>query len=191
MGTFNYVLSQILVIIAIGLYAFTFLLKTKKNILIFGLIGVVLNTISFVLLGAYTGAVVNLVAMVRSLWFFIEEKRGKRTWVSLTVVMILIIVATVFTYQNLIDLLPLIAGLTYAYTCWQKNVVLYRWSGVLVSVIYIVYDIYFKSIFGVVSESFAITCAVVGLIMGFIKNKKTTAGDNVVADRLNEPIVNE
>ena len=87
MLTVNYILSQILVIIAIGLYALTFLLKTKKNVLIIGLLGVVLNTISFILLGAYTGAVVNVVAMVRSLWFFFEEKKDRRTWISLTVVM--------------------------------------------------------------------------------------------------------
>lgn len=180
MWTTNYILSQILVVVAIGSYALTYLLKTKKQVLIVGLIGVVLNTISFILLGAYTGAVVNVAAMVRSLWFFYEEKKGKRTWVSLTIVMALIIMATIFTYQNLVDLLPLVAGLVYAFACWQKNVPLYRWLGISVSGTYILYDIYFNSIFGVVSESIAIVCAVVGLILGHVRKKKEQA-TNVVA----------
>ena len=172
MWTVNYILSQILVIVSIGLYAITFLLKTKKSVLIIGLVAVILNTISFVLLGAYTGAVVNIVAVIRSVWFFFEEKSGKRTWYSLTIVMMLIVIATIFTYQYLIDLLPLVAGLVYAFACWQKNIPFYRWSGILVSVIYIVYDIYFKSIFGVISESIAIVCALIGLILGLVKKQK-------------------
>ena len=174
MWTPYYILSQICVIIGIGLYALTYLLKTKKSVLIVGLIGVVLNTISFVLLGAYTGAVVNVVAIIRSIWFFFEEKKGKRTWISLTVVLTLIGVATIFTYQNIIDLLPLVAGLTYAFACWQKNIPLYRWLGILTSSIYIVYDICFNSIFGIVSESIAIICALVGLIIGWIKKHNTS-----------------
>lgn len=186
MWTTNYILSQICVIVGIGLYALTYLLKTKKSVLIVGLIGVVLNTISFVLLGAYTGAVVNLVAILRSLWFFFEEKKGKRTWVSLTVVLTLIVIATIFTYQNIIDLLPLVAGLTYAFACWQKNIPLYRWLGILVSSIYILYDIYFNSIFGVVSESIAIVCAVTGLILGMIKKKSDSTTNQQKSDDVNQ-----
>ena len=171
MWTVTYIFSQVFVIVGIALYALTFLLKTKKSVLIVGLIGVMLNTVSFVLLGAYTGALVNVVAMVRSIWFFCEEKRGKRSWVSLVTVMVLIVIATIFTYRSIIDLLPLVAGLAYAFACWQKNIKLYRWSGILVSVIYIMYDIFFNSIFGVVSESIALICAAIGLILLHIKKK--------------------
>ncbi len=181
MLTVNYILSQILVIIAIGLYALTFLLKTKKNVLIIGLLGVVLNTISFILLGAYTGALVNVVAIIRSLWFFFEEKKGKRTWISLTIVMILIMFATIFTYKNWIDILPFVAGIVYAFACWQKNIPLYRWLGILVSLIYIVYDVWFSSVFGVVSELIAILCAIVGLILGLIKKKQMQTNNELKA----------
>lgn len=182
MWTVSYILSQVFVIVGIALYAITFLLKTKKSVLIVGLIGVMLNTISFVLLGAYTGALVNVVAMVRSIWFFCEEKKGKRTWVSLTVVMTLIVIATIFTYGSIIDLLPLVAGLSYAFACWQKNISLYRWLGILVSVIYIIYDIFFNSIFGVVSESIAIICAIIGLILGQVKKKKNAMTNTVAVE---------
>lgn len=178
----NYILSQVFVIVGIALYAITFLLKTKKSVLIVGLMGVMLNTISFVLLGAYTGALVNVVAMVRSIWFFYEEKKGKRTWVSLITVMVLIVMATIFTYGNMIDLLPLVAGLAYAFACWQKNIKLYRWLGILVSVIYILYDIFFNSIFGVVSELIAIICAVIGLVLGRIKKKNNDITNTVAVE---------
>ena len=179
MWTTEYILSQVCVIVALFLYAATYLLKTKKWVLIVNLIGVVLNTIAFVLLGAYTGAVVNVVAMVRSIWFLYEDKKGKQSWVSLVGVLALIIGATVFTYKSAIDLLPLAGGVIYAIASWQKNITLYRWLGILVSSVYILYDIFFNSIFGVVSESVAIICAMIGLVMGYIKKKKTNAENTV------------
>lgn len=175
MWSVNYVLSQILVVAFFGLYALTFLLKTKKSVLIVLLCGGVLNTISFILLGAYTGAVVNIVAMIRSVWFFFDEKNGKRTWISLTVVMLLVICATIFTYKKWIDILPFVAGIGYTFACWQKNIPLYRWLGIFVNILYLLYNILIYSIFGVIGELVATVCALIGIISGEIKKKHVQA----------------
>ncbi len=158
-------MSQLLLIIAIVLYAITFLLKTKRKILLISLFVILLNIISFILLGAYTGAIINLVALTRSIWFFIEEAKGQQTRLSLVIIIFLMMIATFYNYQNWIDLLPFISSIIYTFACWQKSVKLYNWLGILVGLIDILYDIQFNSIVGIISRLFAISCAVIGIIM--------------------------
>ena len=175
MLTVNYVISQVFIVIAIILYALTFTLKTKRSVLFIGLLSIVLTIIAFILLGAYTGAAVNLVTMFRSLWFYIEEKHGKHTKLSLIIILILIIGATFFTYEKMIDLLPFAAGMIYTFACWQKNITLYRILGILVTTIDIAYDIQFNSIFGIVGKLIAIICAISSLIIYQIKKQNTSS----------------
>ena len=65
----TYIVSQILVIIYYLIYSWTFHLKDSNKILIFGIIATIINSISYVLLNAYTGMAMCFVAIIRNLFF--------------------------------------------------------------------------------------------------------------------------
>ena len=71
----NYVLSQICVIIAVILLGTTYLIKDKKIILFLSILFACFYGIQYLLLNAITGFLMNLVSIVRNIWFYINAKK--------------------------------------------------------------------------------------------------------------------
>ncbi|MBQ6991540.1 MAG: YgjV family protein [Clostridia bacterium] len=161
-----YIVSQLLVIIYYLIYSWTFHLKDSNKILIFGIIATIISSISYLLLNAYTGMAMCFVAIIRNLLF----TKSKKSVFNLVLIFILILFASIFTFNNYFSLFNIIATLLYTYALWQKNTKTYKLLGIIVNGLMIVYDIYIGSIFGVV----LISIAFVNSIVGFVKENKKT-----------------
>ena len=111
-----YIISQILVIIYYLIYSWTFHLKDSNKILIVGIIATIISSISYVLLNAYTGMAMCLVAIIRNLLFAKDKKKT----LNLTLIFILKIIAFIFTFDSYFCLFNIIATLIYTYALWQK-----------------------------------------------------------------------
>ena len=70
----NYILSQVFTIIMYILLASTYYLKDRKKILIVGFLSIVATAIAYILLNAWTGFAMCIVATIRNLIFMIDEK---------------------------------------------------------------------------------------------------------------------
>jgi len=160
----SYIASQILVIIYYLIYSWTFHLKDSNKILIFGIIATIISSISYLLLNAYTGMAMCFVAIVRNLLF----TKDKKNTLNLTLIFILTIIASIFTFNNYFCLFNIIATLIYTYALWQKNTKTYKLLGVIVNGLMIIYDIYINSVFGVI----LISIAFISSIVGFSKENK-------------------
>lgn len=76
---FIYILSQIFTTLMYALLAWTYFLKDKRKIVIVSALSLVANTIAYILLGAWTGLAMCVVAMLRNLYILWDEKKyGKR-----------------------------------------------------------------------------------------------------------------
>ncbi|MBE5820304.1 MAG: YgjV family protein [Clostridiales bacterium] len=159
-----YIVSQLLVIIYYLIYSWTFHLKDSNKILIFGIIATIISSISYLLLNAYTGMAMCFVAIIRNLLF----TKSKKSVFNLVLIFILILFASIFTFNNYFSLFNIIATLLYTYALWQKNTKTYKLLGIIVNGLMIIYNIYISSIFGVV----LISIAFVNSIVGFIKENK-------------------
>lgn len=162
-----YILSQILVIVYYLIYSWTFHLKDSKKILIFGIIATVISSISYLLLNAYTGMAMCFVAIIRNL-LFTKDKNGT---FNLILIFVLTLVASIFTFNSYFCLFNIIATLIYTYALWQKNTKTYKLLGIIVNGLMIVYNIYIKSIFGVVLISIAFISSIVGYLKENKENK--------------------
>ena len=160
----TYIISQILVIIYYLIYSGTFHLKDSNKILIFGIIATIISSISYVLLNAYTGMAMCFVAIIRNLWF----QKNKRNTLGLSLIFILTLIASIFTFNSYFCLFNIVATLIYTYALWQKNTKTYKLLGIIVNGLMIVYNIYIKSIFGVI----LISIALISSIVGFLKENK-------------------
>ena len=168
---FIYILSQIFTILMYALMAWTYFLKDKCKIVIVSAFSLVANIIAYVLLGAWTGLAMCVVAMLRNLYILWEEKKnGKREtnekcdYIFLAIVYLGIILATIPTYEGFLSLLSVFATSIYTYSIWQKSTKVYKFCGIPVGILWIAYNAYVKSIFGVILEAILLIASVIGYV---------------------------
>lgn len=180
---FIYILSQIFTIIMYALLAWTYFLKDKRKIVIVSALSLVANIVAYVLLGAWTGLAMCIVAMLRNLYILWEEKKygkreklEKRDYIFLAVIYLGIILATIPTYEGFLSLLSVFATSTYTYSIWQKSTKVYKFCGIPVGILWIAYNAYVKSIFGVILEAILLVASIAGYVAeiksGKIEDKK-------------------
>lgn len=173
--TLEYILSQVFIVISYLFLVLTYQSKSRKNILIYSFISLIANGISYIFLQAYTGLAMCFVAIFRNIIFMIDEKRnGKSDDIKKKDVLILIvlyaisIISTVFTYDGFLSLLSVFATMLYTYSVWQKKTSIYKILGLPIGILWIAYNIYIMSIFGIILE----TILTISAIYGYCREKK-------------------
>lgn len=167
-----YILSQIFTIAMYGLLVWTYFLKDKRRIVVVSALAIIFNAAAYVLLGAWTGLAMCVVAMLRNLYILWDEKKlGKREkverrdYVFLAMVYLGIILATLLTYEGFLSLLSVFATSIYTYSIWQKSTKVYKLCGIPVGVLWIAYNLYVGSIFGVILEGVLLVAAIAGCVV--------------------------
>lgn len=170
----KYIISQVFVLLAYLFLGLTYLIKNKKWILFLSTMSTVSFTISYVFLSAWTGFVVNIIALFRNLIFYLVVRFAKNSkfWDYFTLILIFVMLAvgSIFTYDGVLSLMATAATMAYTYAIWNKEGKNYKIFGIVSSLMWIVYNAFIRSILGVVFEFIMVVCAIIGLI----KNKNKT-----------------
>ena len=174
--TLTYVLSQIFVIINSALLMSTYQLKSRKSILIVSFMALFANGVAYVLLSAWSGLAMVFVAMIRNIIFMIDEKKNgksnkitKKDIVILAVLYIISIISAIFTYQGILSMMSVLATMLYTYSIWQKKTSVYKILGIIIEIIWIIYNIYIVSVLGIIIE----ICLLISVIIGLIREYKS------------------
>lgn len=176
--TTTYVLSQIFTIITYVLLALTYYAKNRKTVLFISFLSLITNGLEYVFLSAYSGLAMCVIALIRNIIFLVDEKKnGKRDTISKKDIFILIIlyaisiISAVFTYDGFLSLLSVFATMLYTYSVWQKKTNIYKLLGMPIGVLWIVYNFYVQSLFGVILETILLICSMTGYILEVRKSK--------------------
>lgn len=168
----TYIISQVFTILTYGLLAVSYYGKSRKSVLIISFLSVVANTIAYILLNAYTGVAMCIVALIRNIIFLIDERKNgksdkiyKKDIVILIILFAISIVSAVFTYNGFYSLLVVFATMIYTYSIWQKKTSIYKILGIPTEFLFVLYNIYIKSIFGVILETILMICSITGYIL--------------------------
>lgn len=171
----EYILSQVFIIISYLFLMLSYQAKTRKTILTYSFISLIANEISYVFLQAYTGLAMCFVALLRNIIFMIDEKRNgksdkisKKDIIILAVLYLISLLSTVYTYDGFLSLLSVFATMLYTYSVWQKKTTIYKILGLPIGILWIAYNIYIMSIFGIILE----TILTISAIYGYFKEKK-------------------
>ncbi len=183
--TVEYIISQIFTIVMYALLAATYYAKSRKSVLILNFLALIANGIAYVFLNAYTGLAMCIVALLRNIIFLLDEKKnGKRDYINKNDVIVLLvlyaisIVSALFTYTDLLSLLSVFATMLYTYSVWQKKTNVYKLLGMPVGILWILYNAYVKSVFGVVLEAILFVCSATGYILE-IKSHKMSKKEEI------------
>lgn len=172
-----YITSQVFFIIGAVIILATYYLKNRRLILSLSIAACIAYFTAYVFLGAYTGAVLNIVSLIATIWFFVDlKKRGRRSYVSLGTIFALTVVMTIamiaFGLENMISLLATVALMVFIYSIWQDNLFVHKWLGILTAICWILYNCYYNSIIPIISNTIFIIVDLISIIRCYRLNKK-------------------
>ncbi len=189
------IIAQIIGVFGMLMSVLSYQQKGKARILTFQLLGSALFVVNFFMLGAFAGAILNFVAIIRALIFIYEDKvrADHPAWtVGLTFVYILSYVAvfTIFekepTIPNLIvELLPVLAMTATTIAFRSKEDKALRRVAFISSPLWLTYNIIFFSIGAIIGETLNLISAIIGTIRLDCKKKEEA---EVPAPEAAEPV---
>lgn len=161
-----YIFSQIALTLGLGILGVSYFTKNYKLITIYCIISSALLAIGYGLLGAYTAIGLNILGIIAYIFFYYFKTKNKNNpFYFIAILWAVTIINGIFTYTNWVSLLPTLASLIFYYSVWQKNNLVYKILGASATIFYILYNIMYKSYFGVISQSVLFIIALVGLIL--------------------------
>lgn len=168
------IIAQLIGLIAMLMNLLSFQQKKAKVVIGFQLFGGLLFSINFFMLGAWVGAMLNLMAVFRALVFMNKEKThaNHKGWlIGFTLLFILAYVLsfTVFgkpvTVGNLIvEILPVIAMVVATYSFQLEGAKDIRAWGLVSSPLWLIYNICSLSVGAICCEALNILSIIVGML---------------------------
>ena len=165
----TYLVSQVFTILMYVLLAITYYVKNRKTVLVISFLSIVANAMAYFLLEAYSGLAMCVIALGRNIYFLLDEKKNgkrekiiKKDFIVLGILYAISIISGMFTYEGFWSLFSVLATMIYTYSVWQKKTSVYKLCGIPVGILWVVYNFYVKSVFGVILEGILLICSSVG-----------------------------
>ena len=169
------IITQIIGLLAMSVSVLSFQKKTQKEIVILQSISTVLWCSHFLMLGAYTGSMLNLIAATRNL---LLTQREKRPWTRSPLVVLLVAFASCLVYAlsflvfgvkptcfNLfIEILPVIGMVATSLSVREKEAKNVRLFALISSPLWLIYNVMNHSIGGSITETFSIASIVIAYL---------------------------
>lgn len=176
----TYILSQIFTVMMYALLATTYFLKDRKKILIISFIALVANGLEYLFLFAWSGLAMCIFALARNIIFLLDEKKNekeekinKKDITILLVLYFIVAILAVFTYDGFLSLLSVFGTMVYTYSVWQKKTIIYKFCGIPVGILWLSYNVYVMSLFGIILEGVLLIASTCGFLLEFKRSKKT------------------
>ena len=166
--------AQCISIIGMAINVLSFQRKEQRQIVFMQLIGSTFFGVSYVMIGAYVGGLLNVVAMIRAVAYWQRERfhAEKIHWVYGIAAASLCVYAVSFTLfgtepsvKNLIiELLPAIAMVLSTVGFYLGSARAVRFIGTVCSPLWFIYNIFNFNIGGIIAESIAIVSIFIGIL---------------------------
>ncbi|MDB5161581.1 MAG: hypothetical protein JWM52_89 [Candidatus Saccharibacteria bacterium] len=158
------IIAQIIGYVALLFIILSFQKNKRTTLLLIMLAGLLLFTIHYALLGAWTGSLANL---IEAGVVFIAYKKETNTWAQKTwwlyLFIGLYIITGVFTTKSWIDVLPIIAQTFGAIAVWQIKARRIRFLMLLPRLLWFIYNLTVGSQAGVITEVLVTVSVLVGI----------------------------
>ena len=145
--------------------------KERKKLLVWKFISDVLWFTQYLLLGAYSGAGIALISMIRGIVFVNKESRWAKSKAWLYGFLLASVGIGIFTWKNIFSIFTIVASLIAITGFWIGNPKLSRILSYPISICMLIYDFNVRAISGIANELFTLTSSTIG-ILRHDKNKK-------------------
>ncbi len=168
-----FIIAQILSFIAMVINMIAVQLKTKKQILLTIVASNLLFIISYILLKAYVGAITCGIVAIEIIINTVLEDKGKKTPNLLIIIYLIIsILIGITTFRGSIDLLPIIASISFVLTLIQSKEKYVRLLILVNLISWIIYDCFVGAYLAGISDFFVISSTVTAIYRYDVKKLK-------------------
>ena len=167
----SFILAQLMGIGALIFLIYSFQKNNKKTLLKFQIISSFLYALQYLFLGAITGFLMNIVCMTRNYVFKkYDDIDTSLSWLLLIIGVMSLL--TMFSYDGYASLLPFIAVLLFTISLWLGNLRLIRIFEAVGAILFIVYSIIVNAYTGVFAFSFELSTVLFAIYRFDIKKLK-------------------
>lgn len=159
-------LAQLFGFFALVILIISFQSNNKKTLLKYQIFSSLFFAIQYLCLNAITGCLMNLMTMIRNI---IYKMFKKTPLLFVSLIIIIMIILSVFSYNGLISLLPTIAVILYSVALWQKNLKITRITEIISCSLFIIYNINVLAIIGLISTIIELLFAIIAVYKFDIK----------------------
>ena len=161
----------------------SFQMKKRSAIMVLQMAANLLFSLQLVLLGAITGALLDLISFVRTLIF---SFRDKYKWASVPVWPIMFVVTMIatgiLTYDRWYSFLAIMGSVLSTIALWMRDGKKIRLISLAVGPCWFVYNLIAGSYTGAINEVIAVTSIIIGIVRHDIKRKPKTGGSEKVCE---------
>ena len=166
--------GNIVALIASILMLISGIIKDRKKIIYIQTLQILAFAISDLILGGYTGTIVNLISLARNYWCYKDKLTNTK---KITLILLSITFSLLFNNLGFLGLLPLIS--TVVYTCFMdvKNTIKLKSLIIFTMVLWLIYDSFIKSYTSAVFDFFSIIANAITIYQLAHKNNTQTKKD--------------
>jgi len=155
-------IAQVLGAIAVVIQVVTYQRNNRKDILFGVMSAQILFVVSFIMLGGYTGAAVNIIGATRNL-IFAKSKKIVKSSLSLWVFLLLQLAVTVVTWHGPLSCLALLGGWFSTLAFWQSSPRNIRRLIIFMPLCWLAYNFFISSYVGMVSNLFVLISTLIAM----------------------------
>lgn len=127
--------------------------KSRNGMLFFLCGDCLFYLIQYLLLGAATGAISNVIGLFRTTAFTRKDTNNFfKTNAILYIVLVLNIIMGIITYDGIMSLFPVVASCAYAVILWNNNPKFIRIGSLFISLMWAVYNVSVGAYIGALGE---------------------------------------
>lgn len=170
-------IAQILGLIAAAILWWAFQCKNTKRLFLLQLISSIGFSLHFLVLGAYTGMLLNLAEVLRSYLLYRGDKKWTSHRITMVAVMLLMAFCGAVSWDGWLSLLPSAAMVIGTCFMWSRNGKILRLAQLFfISPCWLIYNVAMGSIAGILTESVNIVSVIVSLLRFGLKELDETYG---------------
>lgn len=158
----DFFIIQVIGFIAFGVSLLIYQLNKRKSMIFAQMFSSLLWSLHFLLLGAYTGSIMNFIGATRNLAF---DRYRDRSW-SYAVLWLFVGIfslASILTWEGPLSILPAIGTISGAFAYWQRTAKAIRLVSLISPPAWFVYATFSSSYAGMVTEIFILSSILIGM----------------------------
>ncbi len=169
-----FIASQIVGVFAFSIYLASYWQKDRRTLLMLSIVECILFAVQYFLLGSMTGAIINIVGILRSSTFMYKDKnKFMNSYVMPTIIHALYFFNAIFTWEGWITMVPTIASFLKCHTLWQNNTKTIRKNGIPIQILWLIYAIYLNSYVSIFFQIVLIISIAVAIVrLDILKGRK-------------------
>lgn len=168
------IIAEIIGVIGIVCSLLSFQCEQRKKVMLFQVTASFMFTTQLFLVGAMTGACLDLINFVRSLIFSIDKKWARSKW-WLVLFMAILVGSGIATWKDVYSILPIIGSLLSTVALWMKTSKKIRLISFFSGPCWLVYNMVNGAYSAAINEVIAMTSILIGMLRHDIKRNIGTA----------------